>query len=96
MASFRLKPEALADLNDIGDYTLEKWGEEQEEVYLASLYKAFSDIADHPYSGSSYEHVRERYRKYIIGKHLIFYRVLDSEIEIVRVLHHSMDIDHHL
>lgn len=51
-------------------------------------------LAVSPLVGKDAVYIRENYRKYRVGRHIIFYRlVLDEGIEIVRVLHERMDVD---
>lgn len=39
--------------------------------------------------------IRDGYRKYHIGRHLIFYREADEGIVIIRILHDRMDVEAH-
>jgi len=39
--------------------------------------------------------VRAGYRKYIAGSHVIYFVPLPTGIEIVRILHHAMDVTRH-
>ncbi|MBW4480457.1 MAG: type II toxin-antitoxin system RelE/ParE family toxin [Tolypothrix brevis GSE-NOS-MK-07-07A] len=39
--------------------------------------------------------MRPGYRKYHIGRHLIFYQETDEHIDIIRVLHDRMDVESH-
>ena len=39
------------------------------------------------------ENVRKGYRASKVKSHLIFYRVKDDRVEIIRILHERMDID---
>ena len=41
MLPFLLRPTAIQDLEEIADYTFERWGSEQEDIYLELLEKAF-------------------------------------------------------
>lgn len=42
-------------------------------------------------------HIRPGYRKQLSGWHVIYYRLTEEgSVEIVRVLHRSMDVDGHL
>lgn len=59
MAEFFLRPKAIADLEDIWDYTVEAWGEEQAERYLRSINECFRKIADNPSIGRSCDGIRE-------------------------------------
>ena len=56
----------------------------------------FNEISRSPKIGTNIDYVRKGYFKYPAGKYLIFYRVIDNEIEIVRILHHSMDVDSYI
>lgn len=96
MTSFRLTPRALADLDAIADYTLEKWGAAQMESYLRALDDRFQRLADNPMLGRERNNVGRGYRSFRQGAHLIFYLVLENEIQIIGVPHASMDIDAYL
>lgn len=81
----------------IGRYTLKEWGEKQQRRYLSQLDSAFHDLASKPEIGRSCFEIRKGYYKYGVGKHLIFFRHAGKDqIEIVRILHGRMDIEHHL
>ena len=96
MAEFSLRPKALTDLDEIWDYTVETWGEEQAERYLRSINESFRKIADNPSLGRSCEGIREGYRKRGVGRHVIFYRTIDGGVDVVRILHERMDVGRHL
>ena len=42
--------------------------------------------------GMSYEHIRKNYRASKTKSHLIFYRVENNNIEIIRILHQRIDL----
>jgi toxin ParE1/3/4 len=48
-----------------------------------------------PSLGRACDDIRPGYRRYAEGSHIIFYREVRSDIEIVRVLHGRMDPDRH-
>jgi toxin ParE1/3/4 len=92
-----LTNQAVSDLVDISAYTFEAWGAHQQTIYLQTLETAFDRLAELPNIGSRADYIRNGYLKYLAGKHLIFYRFLsDKDIEVVRILHQSMDVDLHL
>jgi len=72
-------------------HTCQTWGAEQADRYLDQIDAGLLHLADHPLLGSGYGHIRSGYRKLRIRHHDVFYRVLESEILIVRVLHEDMD-----
>jgi toxin ParE1/3/4 len=97
MADFHLTHAAKADLKDIGRYTKRKWGLAQRDQYLTMLDGCFQDLAAEPFKGRDCSDIRDGYRKYSAGSHVIFYRqVAANTLEIVRVLHGRMDMERHL
>ena len=96
MPLFRLSAKAAEDMKAIGRFTERKWGREQRNRYLAMLDSSFNTIAHQPGIGTACDYIRMGYRKYHVGRHLIFYRQSDEDVEIIRILHDSMDIERHL
>jgi len=91
---FRLSVAADADLRKIAEYTLQYWGRPQRDAYITELFGAFSRLAKTPQIATTADNVREGYRKFPQGSHVIFFRNSDSHsIEIIRVLHKRMDAD---
>ena len=95
---YRLSKLAEGDLASIWHYTAEIWSQEQANRYLKMILDAFNEIAKAPaVQGRPYDHVRQGYRKYPIGKHIVFYRLTaDGGAMISRILHEKMDYDRHL
>ncbi len=96
MISFRLTKKAIEDLRSIGRYTQENWGHEQRNKYLARLDACFHTIAREPHIGLACDDIRIGYRKYHVGRHLIFYRQKDANVEIIRILHDRMEVGSHI
>jgi toxin ParE1/3/4 len=96
MVRFVLSPRAQADVDEIWNYTAGRWGIEQAELYTRQLGNAVQSIAQDPERGRSCDEVREGYRRYPSGSHVVFYRVKAREVVVVRILHRRMDFDRHL
>ena len=96
MPGFQLTARAKADLRSIGRYTQATWGREQRNTYLARLDACFHLLAREPERGRACDVIRPGYRKYHVGRHLIFYRQSPGGIEIIRILHDRMDMEAHL
>jgi toxin ParE1/3/4 len=97
MARYEITRRALRDIEEIWDYTISKWSVKQAEGYTDGLFSCFDSIADGDMAGKPIDHVRSGYRKASYGKHLIFFRVAAGGIvEIIRILHDSMDIESRL
>lgn len=97
MHNIRLTELADADLIGIYIYTHNSWGEPQAIKYTNALKGAFEKIAENPVRIGTVDRsdVRPEYRSYRQQRHLIFYRVVGNTVEIVRLLHDSMDITKH-
>lgn len=95
MSLVSFSPAALSDIDQIWTYTAENWGLDQADRYVDDIHNACLDLADGVKQGRQVD-VRVGYLKYAIGRHLIFYRLSDVGISVVRVLHQSMDVDRHL
>lgn len=92
-----LSPAAQADLADIWDYTCERWGDSQAEIYVRDIQRAIERVAHNPLIGRSCDEVREGYRRQAVGSHTLYYRIARPDlIDVVRILHKRMDVDQHL
>ncbi|WP_119273623.1 type II toxin-antitoxin system RelE/ParE family toxin [Taklimakanibacter deserti] len=92
---YKLSPLAEADLENIWLYTFQRWSLEQADSYHAAIVSAFEGLAAGTKRGRTVS-IREGYFKYSVGSHLVFYKLSDTGIDVVRVLHQRMDIDSHL
>ncbi len=95
MKKFSLTPEARGDLRDISRYTDKMWGRRQRFIYIKRLNERFSYLADHPEKGRKRDEIASSPLSYHESRHVIFYRTLAEGIEILRVLHDSMDFPRH-
>ncbi len=90
------KEQAIFDLEDIWLYTLHTWSLAQADRYHLMIIKEIEFLAAHPNSGKDQHHIRAGYRSSKIKSHIIFYRILEGELEIIRILHERMDIPNRL
>ena len=94
MPSFRITKKAKSDLLSIGRYTAKEWGINQRNSYLKQLDQCFARLSETPEIGVICDYIAKGYRKFPQGSHLIFYKHgSDGIIEIIRVLHKSMDVE---
>jgi toxin ParE1/3/4 len=94
--SYRLTPAAQRDLSGIWDFTEQRWNAEQAEVYVNELRAAIERIAADPDRGHACDEIREGYRRYRIGSHLLFYTESEHSVDVVRILHQRIDPTRHL
>ncbi|GIA67489.1 Plasmid stabilization element ParE, putative [Vibrio cholerae] len=90
MRPFQLTNKAKSDLRDIALFTSRRWGREQRNIYLKQFDDSFWLLAENPDIGKACDEIRDGYRKFPQGSHVIFYRQIGSQnIEIIRILHNS-------
>ena len=94
MPSFRLSNKAVEDLIEIGKYTQEAWGVSQRNIYLKQLDDCFSNLSENPNLGFKCDYIAKGYRKFPQLSHMIYYKIAPGAVvEIIRILHKSMDAD---
>ena len=81
---------AEEDLEDIWVYSFESYGERQADKYHDRLIKGIDLLAHNPALGISCDHIRKDYRHFQFNQHVVYYKVEESILTIVRVLHERM------
>ncbi|WP_312389017.1 type II toxin-antitoxin system RelE/ParE family toxin [Chryseobacterium sp.] len=80
------------DLEDIFDYTLDEFGFDQAKRYLLELEKNFQNLLLNPQLGKKRDEIKKGLYSLPKDNHIIFYRILQNHIKIIRVLHGSREI----
>lgn len=93
---FLLSPRAEHDLEDIWLYSYRTWSKDQADRYHAGLIAAITGLAAGDKTGRDASDLRDGYRKFSVGRHVLFYRECDEHIAVIRILHQSMDVSLHL
>ena len=96
MLKLLLVPQAITDLEDIFEYTLQNWSLTQAELYQDLLFESMNKILSSSPIGTKYIFKEGNYRTLNSNKHIIFYRIEGEYCIIVRILHERMDLDSHL
>ena len=96
MPKFILSPEALKSLEQISAYTIENYGLQQKKAYLKMLRDGMRNAAKNPSRGKERSDIKEGYHSVRAEKHHIYYRIRDTHIEIIDVLHQSMEPKRHI
>jgi toxin ParE1/3/4 len=89
-----LSSAAETDLEEIFDYTLLRYNQEQALKYLNSLEETITQLCANPYLGKIRAEIKAELRSIPKGEHTIYYHISDDHIRVVRVLHNSRDIEH--
>lgn len=97
MVNVILRQKAIDDLNNIWNYTFEKWSETQADKYYETIKFACQEIGRNPNLGKEYTSISRHLLGIKAGKHIIFYNLIsDTEIEVIRILHQRMDLKNRL
>lgn len=96
MSGYRLTPAAQRDLSSIWHFSQERWDADHAQTYVTEIRAAIERIADDPGRGRRCDEIREGYRRYSIGSHLMFYVENADGVDVIRILHQRMDPTRHL
>ena len=96
MAKYVLSPQAQKSLLQISKYTLDTYGQQQKKIYLKMLRERMRMAAKKPSSGQQRSEIREGYYSIRAERHHVYYRVRDTHIDIIDILHQSMEPKLHL
>lgn len=90
---YTISKKAISDLNEIWLYTVERWSVAQADRYYSLIIEEINYICRNASAGKNMDHVRKGYRATKVKSHLIFYRVNNDTLDVIRILHERMDID---
>ena len=96
MAKFILSLEAQNSLKSIQSFSIKHFGIKRTKTYLHSIHKRFQELAKTPSRGITREDLNVGYYSSFVGSHTIYYRVNNTHIDIIDVLHQSMEPSKHI
>lgn len=91
-----ISKKAVLDLEKIWLYTSDKWSIEQADRYYNLVFDEIAFICRNPHAGKQMDEIRKSYRAAKVKSHLIFYKVENDTIQVIRILHESMNIKNRL
>ena len=91
--NYNLSNEAERDLENIFDFGVYRFGQSQSVKYFDRLINSLDQLCDNPRIGKSRPELDSRLRSFVIQSHIIFYEVKNESIFILRILHHSRDVE---
>ncbi len=90
--TWSISKNAVGDLDQLRDSSVETWGSDQAYDYLSQLISDIDRVALKPASRRACDDIRPGLFRVKSGFHVIFYRQVESgSIRVVRVLHERMD-----
>jgi toxin ParE1/3/4 len=92
----RFRPKAESDLMRIRRYTIERWGLDQAEEYVRSISAALEAIAAGQRRGRPAIDVAPELSRVKIASHIVYFRLTEQYVDVLRILHERMDASRHL
>lgn len=93
MSGYVLTKAAQADLDQIWEYTEQRWSEDQAERYVGAIRDTCVALGTGEITGKSAARFRRGYFRHAVGSHFVFYTIGDSGlIQVMRIPHQRMDI----
>lgn len=74
---------------------MSSWGNEQAKEYAQNIDAALIKLAQYPDFGRERNEVYNGAKSFPVEKHIVFYQVSDSGIDVARILHQRMDPSKH-
>lgn len=93
---YRLYPKAIEDLESIYLYSAREFGIKKTKDYILAIEASFQHLGDDPLISRKCDYVRQDLRAFDIGSHVVFFKMTNYGIAVIRVLHQSMDFCRHL
>ena len=84
------------DFIDILVYTVQKWGEDKQKEYDASLSHALDVVKDNPFLGYRHTLLPGDHRCFNVRKHVLVYQIMNFYIYVLRILHQHMNLPDHV
>ncbi len=93
MANFYLVRRAFLDIQEIYDYSFERWGESTADQYIDNLYKTFEKISKTPELGDLRKSRSIPFLMFPAEKHYVVYEPFQDGIILITLLHQVRDIE---
>lgn len=88
----RITPIAQVDIENIINYGKQHWGAAQSDKYLHNVKEKLWLLTEQPFLGLERPELLGGLRSLNVATHCIYYRVTDSYIDIIRLLHQRQDV----
>ncbi|MEB3217442.1 MAG: type II toxin-antitoxin system RelE/ParE family toxin [Nostocales cyanobacterium 94392] len=92
MSRFKISTGAAQDLENIWSY-IAKNNTRAADNLFDKLREKFAKLAKFPQMGQGREDLAVYLGSFSVGSYLIFYRIIDEGIKILRIVHSSQDIE---
>lgn len=94
--TYRLTPDAQADLEEIRRFTRQEWGEAQSFNYLQEIQKTLQTLSKMPGMGKKCDDIQQGLFRFPCRRHMLYFRIEGSFLFVIGVVHHSRIPQDHL
>jgi toxin ParE1/3/4 len=91
MPRVRLRPRAITDLEEIGDFIASD-NPAAAASFIAEIMRCCELLAATPMIGRDRAALHPNIRSFSVGRYVVFYNPFAAGIEVVRVLHGARDV----
>ena len=95
MKTVAFSPAAEADIDEIWDYSADKWGSDQADGYTDMIRDACCALAAGTKRGRP-AGVLPDFQKYLCGSHVVYFLDCADRLDVIRILHQQQDAERHL
>ncbi|GAA4277557.1 type II toxin-antitoxin system RelE/ParE family toxin [Aquimarina mytili] len=92
MGSYKLTDNAREDIDDLFEDGKYKFGHIQAIDYLIGLDELLETLAQSPTIGRYRNEIKQGLLSYPYQAHIVFYRIRDNQVVILRILYGGMDL----
>lgn len=90
--TYRVSGRARLDLIEIWRYIATD-NESAPDRFIDLITRRFELLGENPYAGRSRDELRPGYRSFPVGQYVVFYRLSESRVQIMHVLHGKRDLE---
>jgi toxin ParE1/3/4 len=91
-----LRPLAKRDIREIWDYSTKTWGRRKANEYVRLLTGSLDIVDINPGLARPAGVGEPGLRRFVAGSHVIYFHIEPEVIDVIRILHGSMDPQLHL
>ena len=96
MSEYRLTSTAIRHIDEISDYSAERFGEVQTDAYMEGLKRAFGLLADFPKMGMAAFELRPKLRRFVYGSHVVFHTPHADVVQVNAVIYGKREMRRHM
>src|SRR4051812_9022386 len=89
--SLSFTPQARQDVSDVLLYTRRMWGSDQRDIYKNKIDARIDYLRRYPEGGPPRDDLYPTCRVLEVERHIIYYRLRENSVRILRILHERVD-----